>query len=120
MNTTYTPQLNGISERRNRRIQEMARAMLNEKKLPQNFWADAVLTAVYLQNRCSAAALNGVTPFEVMSGRNSRVKHLRVFGCIGYTHIPTERRKKMDNPGKVCIFLGYGLMEKGYRMLDIL
>ena len=54
-----------------------------------------------------------------MSGRKPGVKHLRVFGCVGYTHIPSEKRKKLDNPGKVSIFLGYGLMEKGYRMLDV-
>jgi transposase InsO family protein len=48
----YSPQQNGVAERRNRTICEMARSMLIEKEMPVRFWAEAVSTAVYLQNRC--------------------------------------------------------------------
>ena len=47
----YTPQQNGVSERKNRTVMEMARCMLAEKNLPKSFWAEAVNTAVYLLNR---------------------------------------------------------------------
>jgi len=47
----YTPQQNGVSERRNRTLMEMARCLLYEKKLPLNFWVEAVNTTSYLINR---------------------------------------------------------------------
>ena len=46
-----TPQQNGIVERKNRTIQESARAMIHAKKLPMHFWAEAMNTACYVHNR---------------------------------------------------------------------
>ncbi|KAL0312603.1 UNVERIFIED_CONTAM: Retrovirus-related Pol polyprotein from transposon TNT 1-94 [Sesamum radiatum] len=54
---SYNPQQNGVSERKNRTIMEMARSMLQEKHLPKAFWAEAVYTAVYLLNRCPTKAV---------------------------------------------------------------
>jgi hypothetical protein len=48
----YTSQQNGIAERKNRTIVEMARSMLKDKEMPNDFWAKAVNTAVYILNRC--------------------------------------------------------------------
>jgi len=58
---TYTPQQNGVVERKNRTVVEMAKAMLHEKNLPYHLWAEAVHTAVYLLNRC---------------GRKLRLRHI--------------------------------------------
>lgn len=84
----YAPEQNGVSERKNRTVMETARAMLMEKGLPNTFWAEAVSTAVYLLNRCPTKAVHDKTPVEAWSGRKPSAKHLRVFGCICYTHIP--------------------------------
>jgi len=46
----YTPQQNGMSERRNRTAMEMARFMLHEMELPKSFWAEAANIVVFLQN----------------------------------------------------------------------
>ena len=62
--TPYTPQKNGVSERRNRYILEMTRCMLYEKNLPKKFWAEAASTYVFLQNRLPTKALMNQTPFE--------------------------------------------------------
>ncbi|KAL0294286.1 UNVERIFIED_CONTAM: hypothetical protein Sradi_6894800 [Sesamum radiatum] len=56
---------NGVSERKNRTVMEMARSMLQEKHLPKAFWAEAVYTAVYLLNRCPTKAVQNMTPIEV-------------------------------------------------------
>ena len=61
---TYTPQQNGMSERKNRTVMEMSRCLLFEKKLPKSFWAKAVNTSIYLLNRLSTKALKNKTPFE--------------------------------------------------------
>ena len=51
-NTRYTPQQNGIAERKNKIIMEMARNMLVAKHLPNEYWDEVVATAVYITNRC--------------------------------------------------------------------
>ena len=57
--------------------------MLADSKLPKRFWAEALSTAVYLQNRSPTKAAEGMTPFEAWTGEKP-VKHLRIFGCAAY------------------------------------
>lgn len=59
----YTPQQNGIVERRNRTVVEMARSCLKETKIPSIMCGEAVRHSVYLLNRLSTRALTGVTPY---------------------------------------------------------
>ncbi|KAK4404748.1 Retrovirus-related Pol polyprotein from transposon TNT 1-94 [Sesamum angolense] len=113
---SYNPQQNGVSERKNRTVMEMARSMLQEKHLPKAFWAEAVYTAVYLLNRCPTKAVQNMTPIEAWSGKKPSAKHLRVFGSICYVHIPTEKRHKLEEKTEKGIFLGYSTQSKGYRI----
>lgn len=77
----YTPQQNGVDERKNIIVVEMAKCMLHEKELPYFLWGEAVYTTVlYLLNRCPTKALHDTTPFEMISGRTSRVRHLKYLG----------------------------------------
>jgi hypothetical protein len=64
--------------------------MLNEKNMPNYFWADVVSIAVYLINRCPTAGVHSITPEEAWSGRKPNLSHLRIFGCVCYAHIPDE------------------------------
>jgi hypothetical protein len=59
---SYSPQHNGIAERKNKHIAKVACAMLNEKNLPNYFWVEAVATTVYIMNRTSIAIIHGMTP----------------------------------------------------------
>lgn len=95
LTASYTPQQNGISERKNRTIVEMARSMLTEKNVPKVFWAEAVACAVYLLNRCPTKCVLNKTPEEAWSGKKPNVELLRIFGCIVYAHVPAEKRKKV-------------------------
>ena len=52
--------------------------------------------------------------------KHLRVKHLRVFECTAYIHIPKNKKRKLDSKTKKCILLGYGSMQKGYRVFDLL
>ncbi|KAI5322464.1 hypothetical protein L3X38_031536 [Prunus dulcis] len=119
LTTPYTLQQNGVAERKNRTIVEMAKCLLLEKKIPLDFWAEAVNTSVYILNGCPTKALNKRTPFEAYSGRKPGVKHLKVFGSLCYAHIPSQQRQKLDLTSKMCIFLGYGSCEKGYRLYSL-
>ncbi|KAL4282375.1 hypothetical protein GQ457_03G013570 [Hibiscus cannabinus] len=114
-----TPQQNGVCERRNRTVLEMARCMLFEKHLPKLFWAKAVATAVYLLNRLATKAVDGKTPFKAWSGSKPSVKHLRVFGSICYSHISANMRSKLDERAWRWIFVGYSSQSKGYRIYNL-
>jgi hypothetical protein len=102
----------------NRKLMEKARSMLSGSGLEQNFWAKAVATACYLVNRSPTSALVGKTPMEVWSGKKPSVRHLHVFGCEAYAHVPKEKRSKLENKAVKCIFIGYSVGVKGYKLWD--
>ncbi|GLT45830.1 hypothetical protein SLA2020_196340 [Shorea laevis] len=115
----YTPQQNGVSERKNRTIMEMARCMLHEKKLPKNFWAEAVYTAVYLLNGLPTKAMQRKTPIEASHGVKPSTHHLKIFGSICYTHVPDAKRTKLDVKAETGILVGYSTKSKGYGVYNL-
>ena len=112
------PEQNGVTERLNRTLVEMVRSMLADSQLPKSFWAEALATATYLRNRSPTIAVKGKTPYEAICGEKPKVRHLRVFGCTAYSHIPKDERQKLDAKARKCIFLGYSSNRKGYRLYD--
>ncbi|KAI5708540.1 hypothetical protein M8J77_024816 [Diaphorina citri] len=115
----YTPEQNGVAERLNRTLVEKARSMLSQAGLPACLWAEATSTALYLKNRSPTKALNGMTPFEVWSGKIPSLKHLRVFGCKVMVHIPKQKRSKWQSKAHERVFLGYCENTKTYRVCDM-
>ncbi|KAG7553295.1 hypothetical protein ISN45_Aa06g038290 [Arabidopsis thaliana x Arabidopsis arenosa] len=113
-----SPQQNGVAERKNRTILEMARSMLKSKRLPKELWAEAVACAVYLLNRSPTKSVSGKTPQEAWSGRKPGVSHLRVFGSIAHAHVPDEKRSKLDDKSEKYIFIGYDNNSKGYKLYN--
>lgn len=113
-----TPQQNGVAERMNRTIMERARCMRFHAGLPKSFWAAALDHAVYLVNRSPNSTLGLKCPEEVWSGHEVDYSTLRVFGCPGYAHIPSDERTKNDPKTRRCIFLGYGKGVKGFKLWD--
>ena len=70
----HTPQQNGVAERKNWHILEVARAMMNEKHRPKSCWAKAANTTVYLMNRCTTSGVHDITPYEKFYGRKSYIQ----------------------------------------------
>lgn len=112
----YTPQQNGRAERELRTIMESARTMLYAKAIPLNLWAEAVNCAVYLLNRNTSSQTGNVTPFELWHGVKPSLQHIRIFGSIGYVHVPKEKRKKLDKKSIKMLLVGYD--HDNYRMYD--
>ncbi|XP_057449943.1 uncharacterized protein LOC130741148 [Lotus japonicus] len=114
----YTPQQNGVAERKNRTIVEMARSMLKGKELPNKLWAEAVSSAAYILNRSPTKAVQNKTPFEAWHGRKSIVSQLKVFGCIAYSLIPSQKREKFDEKSEKLNFIGYSDDSKAWKWED--
>jgi len=77
-----TPQQNGVVERKNRSLEELARTILNDSALPKCFWVDAVSTACYVINCMLIRPILKKTPYELLNGRKPNVSHLKFFGII--------------------------------------
>ena len=105
-----TPQQNGVVERKNRTLVEASRTMLWDAKLPTSFWAEAVNTACYIQNRYLINKIQGNYPYSLMTGKKPTLKHLYVFGSKCFVLKDTsEYFGKFDSKAFEAIFLGYSL-----------
>lgn len=113
-----TPEQNGVAERMNRTLNERARCMRIQSGLPKAFWAEAINTAAYLINRGPSVPLNYQLPEEVWSGKEVKLSHLRIFGCVSYILIDSNSRDKLDPKARKCYFIGYGSDMYGYRFWD--
>jgi hypothetical protein len=112
----YKPQQNGVAERKNRAIVGAARAMLHDQGLPLFLWAEACYTAVYLQNRSPHRAMGSMNPEEAFPGKKPEVGHFRIFGCLTYSHVPSEKRMKLEPTTERGIFVGYRETSKAFHI----
>ena len=102
----YTPQQNGVVERKNRTLIEMARTMLNEYSLPTYFWAEAINTSCYILNRVSKRPILNKTPYELWKGRKPNLDYFHAFGCFIHNN-GKDNLGKFDPKSDKEIFLGY-------------
>lgn len=114
----YSPQQNGVVERRNRTVVAMGRSLLKERNLPTYMWGEAVRYAVYLLNRLPTKAVLGETPYEAWSKKKPQVDYLRVFGCVAYMKHPNVNVTKLGDRSKCVIHLGRESGTKAYRLYD--
>lgn len=118
LSLAYTPQQNGVAERKNRTVVEMAKSMLHDKGMPYYLWAEVEHIGVNILNRCPTKFLDNITYFEAYSGRKPSIAHLKVFGFLCYVHIPSELRHKLKAKSTKCVFVGYATCEKEYKIFD--
>ena len=118
LTAAYTPQQNGVSERKNRTILNMVRSLLARGKIPKSFWPKAVNWSIHVLNRSPTFSVQNMTPEEAWSGRKPAVDHFKIFGCIAYAHITYEKRNKLDDKGEKCVFLGVSEASKAYKLFN--
>jgi transposase InsO family protein len=94
---TRTPQQNGVVERKNMTVQEMARTMIMDSKLIDIFWTQVVHITVHIQNRVMLRNNTDKTPYELWKERPTNVKHFRVFGSKCYIKREDGRMGKFDS-----------------------
>ena len=115
----YTPQKNGVVERKNRSLKEMATCMTDAKTLPPKFWAKALKYASYIQNRVPHKHLDGMTIFKSWSGHKPDVTHFRILGSKAWARIPTEKRQDLQPQSQEFLFVGYSEDSKGYKLINL-
>ncbi|GJS30506.1 retrovirus-related pol polyprotein from transposon TNT 1-94 [Tanacetum coccineum] len=116
--TPRTPEQNGVVERRNRTLVEAARTMLSASKLPVFFWAEAIATACYTQNRSILIPTHEKMAYHIINDRKPSIKHLHIFGCTCYLTRDGDNLDKLKEKGDSCILVGYSTQSKRYRVYN--
>jgi hypothetical protein len=115
----HAHQQNGVAERKHRHIVEVGLALLATASMPLKYWDQAFLTAVYLINRTPTKLLNFDTPLHKLLGSTPDYSALRIFGCACWPNLRPYNSHKLQFRSVRCVFLGYSVMHKGYKCLDI-
>ncbi|CAN1141583.1 Serine/threonine-protein kinase TOR, partial [Linum perenne] len=116
-----TPQQNGIAERKNRHLLEVARALLFSSQVPKYLWGDAIRTATYLINRLPSRVLKFESPRQILLSLFPHITSfssdlpLKVFGCTAFVHLSPQHRSKLEPRSLKCVFLGYSPNQNGYK-----
>nr|GFB82036.1 hypothetical protein [Tanacetum cinerariifolium] len=113
-----TPEQNGVVERQNRTLVEAARTMLSAAKVPLFFWAVAIATACFTQNRSLVIPHYKKTPYHIINDRKPSVKFFHIFGSTCYIVRDGENLDKMKEKGDECIFVGYSTQSRAYIVFN--
>jgi hypothetical protein len=114
----YTPQQNGVVERKNRTQLDMARTMLDEYKTHDRFWAEAINTACYSINRLYLHWILKKTSYELLASKNPNVSYLKVFGSKCFILIKRCRNSKFAPKAVDGFLLGYDSNTRAYRVFN--
>jgi hypothetical protein len=114
----YTPQQNGVVERKNRTLLDMARTMLDEYKTPNRFWAAAINTACYSINRLYLHRILKKTSYEILTGKKPNVSYFRVFGRKCFILVKRGRKSKFAPKALEGFLLGYDSNTRAYRVFN--
>lgn len=115
----YTPQQNGVVERKHKHLLETTRALLFQSKFLVQYWGECLLCATYIFKRIPSVVLNNVFPYEIPYKKKPIYSHMRCFGCLCYHFVPISHRAKFEPGTTPHIFVEYPCDTKGYKILNI-
>jgi len=113
---SYSPESNGVAERKNRTLKERMNVMLISYNAPNNLWDESFLTACFLQNRIPHKK-TGKTPYELLKVYQPNLKYLRVWRCLAKVMLFDPMKRKIGSKTSDCMFLGYAKHSVAYRFL---
>jgi transposase InsO family protein len=112
----YTPQQNGVVERKNRTLLDIARTMLDEYKTSDQFWAEAINIACYSINRLYLHRILKKTSYELLTGKI--FSYFRVFGSKCFILVKRDRKSKFAPKAVEGFLLGYDSNTRAYRVFN--
>ncbi|GJU46474.1 retrovirus-related pol polyprotein from transposon TNT 1-94 [Tanacetum coccineum] len=114
----YTPEQNGVAERKNKTLIEAARTMQNGLVLSKHFWTEAVMIACLTQNRSIIVKRHDKTPYEIFRERIPYIGYFHVLGCLVFIHNHKDYLGKFDAKAHDAYFLGYSFNSKAFRVFN--
>src|SRR5277367_5022654 len=114
----FSPQMNGVAERYNRTLMDLVVTSLKSSKLPKHLWAEAANAVNHVKSRTPHSSVPEGVPDFVWYGRQPSVAYIKAFGCVGYVHIPKQKRSKLDPKAEPLVLVGYAMHTRGYRMWE--
>ncbi|GJS46922.1 retrovirus-related pol polyprotein from transposon TNT 1-94 [Tanacetum coccineum] len=116
--TARTPHQNGVVERHNRTLVEVARTMLIFSRLLEFLWAEAVATACFTQNRSIIHTRHNKIPYELLRDRKPNVEYFHMFGSLCYPTNDRDDLGKMKPNADIGVFIGYSETSRGFRIYN--
>ncbi|GJX41772.1 retrovirus-related pol polyprotein from transposon TNT 1-94 [Tanacetum coccineum] len=113
-----TPEQNGVVKRWNCTLVEAARIMLSAAKVPLFFWAEAIATACFTQNRSLVIPRHEKTPYHIINAQKPSIKFFHIFGSLCYIVRDGENLDKMKEKCDACICVGYSTQSRAYRVFN--
>nr|GEZ13207.1 hypothetical protein [Tanacetum cinerariifolium] len=92
--------------------------MLSAAKVPLFFWAEAIATTCFTQNRSLVIPRHEKTPYHIINNHKPSVKFFYIFGSLCYIVRDGENLDKMKGKGDECIFVGYSTQSRAYRVFN--
>jgi transposase InsO family protein len=117
--TKYTPQSNGLVERKNRTLIDMARSILSKYNVSHSFWAKAINTSCFYRKHLYCHQFLEKTPYEILNGRKPNIAYFMVFGCKCYILKKCTRLSKFEKKYDEDFVLGYSTTSKAYRVWNL-
>lgn len=115
---SYTPQQNGVAERKNRTFIEMVNSMLYGSGISENLWTEALLSACHILNRITSRN-HDASPYELWNNQKPNINYFKVWGCLAHVRLPNQHLTKIGYRGVDCVFIGYSQTSKAYRFLNL-
>lgn len=114
----YRPYQNSVVERKHQHLVNVARSLMYQASIPIQYWGLCVSTAAFLINRTPSKNLKHLTPYELQYKEPPIYATLRTFSCLSYVTTLPSTRTKFTRIATPCIFMGYSMGYKGYRVFD--
>ena len=114
----YSPQSNGVAERKNRTLTDLVNAMFDTSGLSKVWWGEAIMTACHVLNRVPTKNKT-ITSFEEWERKRLKLSYLRTWGCLAKVNVPIPKKRKLGPKTVDCVFLGYAFYSIGYRFLIV-